>query len=222
MEKTFPEVALVPNLYKQWDTGVVFELGKDLYQFKRDTDELNPEYFQSVYLQAKAIFNALFAPKDDIFLVTNIYQYKDFKRMSDKKLKIYNRYVKSKAVRQSLKQVILPFSFEADEEYLDKCTSQFSLECRTKDVHFSLLIKAISHQDFPPLKPRLQNPYGLEDPDVFFVNRTKNIVFYMYDDRGCEVIAQNIEAIRSLYDTYRNWVDCAYREGTEERFSVVK
>lgn len=35
MEKTFPEVALVPNLYKQWDTGVVFGLGKDLYQFKR-------------------------------------------------------------------------------------------------------------------------------------------------------------------------------------------
>ncbi len=84
---------------------VVFELGKDLYQFKRDTDELNPEYFQSVHLQAKAVFNALFAPKDDIFLVTNLYQYKDFKRMSDKKLKIYNRYVKSKAVRQSLKQV---------------------------------------------------------------------------------------------------------------------
>jgi len=68
----------------------------------------------------------------------------------------------------------------------------------------------------------LQNPYGLEDPDVFFVNRTKNIVFYTYDDRGCEVIAQNTEAIRSLYDTYRNWVNGAYREETEERFSIVK
>lgn len=217
MEKTFPKVALMPGLYEQWDTGIAFELGKNLYQFKSNTDELNPEYFQIVFHQAKTIFNALFAPEDEIFLVTNLYQYKDFKRIGNKKMKVYHRYVKSKAVRNSLKQATLPFILEDDEDSLDKCTTQFSLKCRKRDIHSGLLIKAISHQDFPSLKPRLHNPYDLYEPDVFFVNTTRNIIFYMYDDRGCEVIARDAEMLQPLYKKYHNWLDEAYKEEIEQR-----
>ena len=35
-------------------------------------------------------------------------------------------------------------------------------------------------------------------PDVFLINITKDIIMFMYDDRGSEVITKNKETIRSL------------------------
>lgn len=219
MEMNFPGVKLKPGLYHQWDIGIHFELAESLSPFKNASDELNPEYFHMVHNQANTIFNELFVPEDEIFLVTNLYQRKGFKREDSNKMKVYHRYVKNNAVRSGLKQTTLPYIFEDEEDHLEKCTTQFSLNCSKKDVQTSLLLKAISHQDFPPAKPRLSNPYGLYEPDVFFVNSTRNLIFYMYDDRGCEVIASDIEMIRQLYTKYRNWVDKHYREAIAERFN---
>ena len=40
-------------------------------------------------------------------------------------------------------------------------------------------------------------------PDVFLINAKKDIVMFMYDDRGCEVIAKNKEIIRDSYKIQR-------------------
>lgn len=51
------------------------------------------------------------------------------------------------------------------------------------------------------------------------MNSTRNLIFYMYDDRECEVIASDIEMIRKLYTKYHNWVEEHYREEIAERFN---
>ena len=79
-------------------------------------------------------------------------------------------------------------------------------------------MKAICNQDFPSLKPRLSNQYYLYDPDVFFINVTKNVILYIYDDRGCQVIASDIETIRPIYEKYADWIDGYYREEINKRF----
>lgn len=38
------------------------------------------------------------------------------------------------------------------------------------------------------------------------INATKDIVMFMYDDRGSEVIAKNKEIIRDLYKKYKEWI----------------
>ena len=50
-------------------------------------------------------------------------------------------------------------------------------------------IKAVCHEDFT-LKPKLGSKSYAYYPDVFFINATKNIIFFIYDDRGCEVVAK--------------------------------
>ena len=41
-------------------------------------------------------------------------------------------------------------------------------------------------------------------PDVFLINATKDIVMFMYDDRGCEVIAKNKEIyIRNIKNGFQ-------------------
>ena len=60
----FPGLILKPSLYYQWNKSIHFELAKGLYQLKDDTDELNPDYFNTVYDQAISLFNDLFSDED--------------------------------------------------------------------------------------------------------------------------------------------------------------
>ncbi|MCM3655358.1 DUF3885 domain-containing protein [Metabacillus litoralis] len=218
IQRIFPGLVLKPSLYHQWDISIHFELAKGLYQFKSETDELNSEYFNQVYNQALLLFNDIFATEDKILLVTNVYQCNDYLGRSKKKMKVYSHYITNNNRRIRLKQETLPYMYDDEEEAKERYTSQFSLECRKQDIRFPLLVKAICNQDFPPLKPRLHNPYGLYDPDVFFINVTKNVILYIYDDRGCEVIARDIETIRPLYEKYTNWVDEYCRDEINQRF----
>ncbi|WP_338066831.1 DUF3885 domain-containing protein [Evansella clarkii] len=48
------------------------------------------------------------------------------------------------------------------------------------------------------MNPKLGGKNGSYPPDVFFVNATKNIILFIYDDRGCEVIAEETETINIL------------------------
>ena len=214
----FHGLALKPSLYYQWNNSIQFELAKGLYQLQDDTYKLNQDYFKKVYDQAISLFNELFFDEDKILLVTNVYQHKDYIRRSKRKIKVYSHYIKSKSVRCHLKQEILPYMFDDEEDVGDYCTSQFSLECHKRDISHRLLIKAICNQDFPPLKPRLSNLYYSNNPDVFFINVTKNVILYIYDDRGAEVIASDLETIRPIYEKYGDLIDEYCREEIEQQF----
>lgn len=210
----FPGLILKPSLYHQWDIGLHFELGEGIYQFKEGTDELNLEMFKLVYSQSLSIFTELFSEEDKVFLVTNVYKHKTEHR--NKRIKIYDRYIKNKDLKYQLKQETLPYVFDEEEDANDYYTTRYSLKCRKQDFNYQLLIKAACNEDFP-LKPKFGGDYA-HYPDVFFVNATKNITFFIYDDRGCEVIAGNQETIRPLYEKYGDWIDEDYKEEINDRF----
>lgn len=198
LNKTFPGLTLTPSLYQQWDIGIHVEFGAGFYQWK-DNGRLNLARFHYVYHQALAIFNEIFSYSDEILLVTNVYQYKPAERKK-KRIKVYNRYIKNKELKYHLKQQTLPYVLDDEDVYI----SRFSLKCRKQDIHYVLLIKAACNEDFR-LKPKFGTGYNY--PDVFFINLTKNVIFFIYDDRGCEVIATNKETIKPLGLKFRNWID---------------
>lgn len=212
----FPSLILKPSLYHQWPIGIHFELGNEIYQFKSEENHVNLNRFEQVYSQALSIFNYLFSLHDEIILVTNVYQYKTSKNKGQR-IKVYDRYIKKKDLKFRLKQETLPYVF-AEEEDADKhSTSQFYLRCRKQDIKYTLLIKAACNEDFP-LKPKLDKREGSYYPDLFFVNVTKNLIFFIYDDRGCEVIARDKESIRSTYEKYYHLVDENYRTEINQLF----
>lgn len=205
----FPSLILKPSLYYQWDIGIHFELGNEIYQFTSEKGQINLNRFEQVYSQALSIFNDLFSLHDEIILVTNVYQYKTSKNRGQR-IKVYDRYIKDKDLKFRLKQETLPYVFGEEEDADEYSTSQFYLRCRKQDIRYTLLIKAACNEDFP-LKPKLGRTEGSYYPDLFFVNVTKNLIFFIYDDRGCEVIASDKESIRSTYEKYYHLVDENYR-----------
>ncbi|WP_026011360.1 DUF3885 domain-containing protein [Paenibacillus sp. OSY-SE] len=211
----FPGLILKPSLYNQWDKGIHFELGKGMYQIK-DDGKLNLKMFDRVYSQALSLFNSLFSEQDEIFLVTNVYQRKAYKNRVNR-LKVYNRYINDKDLKFHLKQETLPYMFDDEEEADDYYTTQYFLKCSKRDLRYPMLIKAICNQDFP-LKPKLVRENGSYYPDVFFINATKNLIFFIYDDRGCEVISTNRETILPSYEKYNDWLDEYNREEIEQLF----
>lgn len=210
----FPGVDLKPSLYNQWSIGLHFELGGDLYQFMEDSDDLNMERFEYAYSQAESIFKDLFSKEDEMLLVTNTYQHKQ--HCGSHRIKVYHRNLKNKDLKYRIRQETLPFVFDEEEDADDYYTSRYSLKSQTKDFNARRLIQAACHEDFP-LKPKFDGDYAYY-PDVFFVNKTKNIIFFIYDDRGCEVIASELETIRPLYEKYGEWIPEYNQEEINERF----
>jgi hypothetical protein len=212
LSSNFQKVELVPSIYYQWDIGIHFSLGRNIYQFKED-GTLNLDLFELVYKQTSMIFHDLFEPNDDLFLVTNVYKHKNIKMKKARKLKVYQRFIKIKNLLYQIQVRTYPYPFEMDETEEFEM-QQFSLLCKTDDIRISGLLKAASNEDFP-LKPKF-GEYKIDYPDVFFVNITKDVIFFIYDDRGCEVIASDANILRPLYEKYFNWIEDVDRKRIEE------
>jgi len=98
------------------------------------------------------------------------------------------------------------------------CTYQFSLKYFAGDIKYKRFIQAANHEDLPGLYPRLGRKKEISYPDVFLINATKDIIMFMYDDRGSEVISKNKETIRSLYEKYKEWIPDYKRESIDKLF----
>ena len=199
LQMTFPGLILKPSLYHQWENALHFEFVREM-----KSDSYKDGKFNRVHSQALAIFNDLFSEKDGMFLVTNVYHRKRMKRKT-KPIKVYQRSIKDKHLKYNVKHVTLPFVFAEEEDAGDYYTSRFSLQCLKRDIRPLSLIKAACNEDFDR-KPKFGGINGSYYPDVFFVNSTKNIIFFIYDDRGCEVIAANREVLHPIYKRYNKWV----------------
>ncbi|WJE25619.1 DUF3885 domain-containing protein [Bacillus cereus] len=218
MNQTFPGVTLVPYIYFQWETHLHFDFGKDKYQNVEGTDDLNMEYLSQLYSCNKYLFEDIFSKEDTVFLVTNVYRFKQENIKNPQKINVYNRFIKKRDLKFHIRQETLPFLFE-DEEADLYCTYQFSLKCFAEDIKYEPLIQAANHEDFPDLRPRLGRKKEISYPDVFFINVTKDIIMFIYDDRGCEVIAKNKEMIRHLYEKYKEWIPDYERESIADLFT---
>ena len=199
LEQNSPTVQLIPSIYHQWDKRTHFSLGEEIYQFT-ENDQLNLERFNTVYKQVHTIFKALFDKDDDLILVTNIYLEVG---QQTQKIKVYAPNLKDQRQLKHLQVKTYPYPFETDKQELFEM-QQFSLCCKVQDLKIEGLLKGAIHEDFP-LKPKFGTDF-VHYPDVFFVNQTKDIIFFIYDDRGCEVIARKPERLRTLYETHYEWV----------------
>lgn len=53
---------------------------------------------------------------------------------------------------------------------------------------------------------------------VYFININKDIIFNMYDDRGCIIFAKYKESLRHLYNEYNDWFDDYWRSQIDKIF----
>ncbi|KRF63218.1 hypothetical protein ASG99_22640 [Bacillus sp. Soil768D1] len=201
METNFPNLSLRPALFYSWDIGIRFELG---VEWKIEYDFENRPYLKGVYKRAINLFKSLHLDDEEIFVVANVNDY------GDKKVNIFYPFVRDKDVLYKLKHKVIPYVFPEDDEEGRYITHRFMLRCKTSDIRYVPLLKAICNQDMG-IRPSIFH-------DIFFININRETIFHVYDDRGCDLLGKSAETIRDIYNKYNEWILDYDREEIDKVF----
>lgn len=147
-------------------------LENELSQIEDNGIYTNKHYFQNVYHKAIGVFDEIFDSKDQMKLIHSISTNNIFPRKSRFSEKFLTKQIASS---YKYEQII-----KTDDVF--KISNVFTYQCKTKDIKYGKLIKAICNQDFPKLIPNINQQETFSS--IYFINIDKGILFHLYDDRG--------------------------------------
>ncbi len=202
MKKHFDDLVLAPGLFYSWRYGLRFEISNPDLSFQEKAN------LKQVYERSTDIFKRVFDENDEVLLVTNIYCHKADTFLQSKPLNVYRKYVKNRKSINKLRHDVLPsieWDDEESDEYNNEVTHRFIFQCKKSEVRYTQLLLAISYEDFGH-QSRILKGFPRNGYDIFFVNISKKIIYHLYDDRGCDVIAADRENIRLLYEVRNEWI----------------
>jgi len=184
LEESFAERPLTLSL----------DLQKELYQIQPDSDELNMAYFEKVYQKSLTMFEDLFQEDDRLYLVVRVR--KDRHSPPVKSTEIFERYLKNNKNRYALE-------FEKkDVRDEEEVIYQYArLLPSRQSLRYKKLLQAICNQDFPELSPRFKSRQTYY-PEIYFVNPDKDIILYIFDDRGCFILIKDETTFELLKEKY--------------------
>ncbi|WP_323679411.1 DUF3885 domain-containing protein [Exiguobacterium indicum] len=175
LQQHFGKVNLFDRSFVKKDLVFHVDLVKDLYQLKDNLDEINEEYFKQVYKKSNELFEDVFREEESLYLIVHVRSERG--KYEQSATKVF-RQLRRRADKYNIKFV----EKVMDEE--EQVIEYAVLLPNKNALDYKRLIKAICHQDFPPLQPRFRQTHT-DYPEVFFVNVDRKIVMNIYDDRGC-------------------------------------
>ncbi len=213
MKVHFDNLNLRPPLFYLWKYGIRFEISM-LWVEHEDKDNL-----QQISERTVTIFNKVFNQEDEILLITDIHCEKNNSFLQMRPTKVYQKYIKNKETVRKLQHRVLPSVFLEDEDgedYEEMVTHRFVLSCKKRDIRYKALLTAISYEDFPHPMQILKG-FPRHGIDIYLVNITKKMIYHLYDDRGCDVIASNKQDLYPLYQECNDWILDYDRDEIEKR-----
>ncbi|WCF09185.1 DUF3885 domain-containing protein [Paenibacillus thiaminolyticus] len=216
MEEHFGSMTLGPPLFYRWNYGIRFEIAIPW----ADHEELCN--LRQIRDRSIGIFEFVFDDSDDIFFVTDIHCDASDIRLQRRPARVYPKYVKNKKRIRTLRHQVLPNLFGEDgegQEENNEVTHRFVLLCRKSDLRYIPLLTAISHEDFRHPMQILKR-FPRSGIDIYFINKTKKMIYHLYDDRGCDVICAEADPLRPLYEEFNDWILDYDREKIEALFGA--
>ncbi|WP_114781804.1 DUF3885 domain-containing protein [Botryobacter ruber] len=181
LEENLNGLEIKMPLFYNWENGLRFDL--------QVGDTNTEEYFKEVNKRSTALFKASFSETDRVFIV--LYQYKI------KRSKImFSNYAFQQIAEIKKSEVdysIVSQLYEPDDVW-NRAIAKVTIE----RINYANILKAIANTDFSR-DPKINS-------QVFFMNLDKMLVFNMYDDRGLDIVAKDIETLRPIYTEFNAWI----------------
>ncbi|MGV2911420.1 DUF3885 domain-containing protein [Bacillus safensis] len=192
LKNHFPHLILTPPLFYEWPIGLRFEvadwsLGKESIVLEKAGD------------RALEIVKYVFDPEDDILFVTDVYTEHEHE-LTKRKLLVYQKYV-HRQVRNRLRHELLTYVRPEIEDSLT--LERFTHKCQLQDIRLRPLLHAMCQEDFYAPNQILKGKLGYE---IYLMNLSKKMIFHLYDDRGCDLIAADAERLRPVYEGLQHWL----------------
>jgi len=192
MNNNFKNLSLKSPLFYNWNNGIRFDIGYlDLWIYA-EKKTINYKYAKEGLVRVKSIFEFLFDEEDEIFIVSQ--------RYSDGRQKIK----KQSFCFKNIDNYSNVESFKIKDPYFDE-DNVYSKTEHWHRIMFETKVKDINYEEFFRHSIEYDFRYrgGVE---VYFINKSKNIIFHNYDDRGLDVIAKEPKALEALYLKYNTWI----------------
>lgn len=205
----FPGFKLQKPIFYNWPIGLRFEIGPNEIELWKDFERktCNEEYFEVSLARAISIFEAVFGKDDDIEIIYQ--QYSDGRKKIRKGNFIFKQIEATKtslAKRSDARDI-----YELD--YKSQCWKRLNISSLfIEDINYKNILLSLIHADFGCRAPSMRG-------ECFFINKTKNIILNLYDDRGMDVISSNREALLPLYKSHNDWLLDYDREKMDLVFS---
>ncbi|RSK42505.1 DUF3885 domain-containing protein [Hymenobacter perfusus] len=148
-------------------------------------------YFAQVLHRASTLFEAAFAPTDEVLLVYQKHLYKRHRIRSNSYLFQQMGIGKRDITFRNWRAIPNP------KWYSEGRWNEALYSTAAAQIPHQALLAAISYQDFPD-----QNKTAIHGRLHFF-NRTRGLIFFMYDDRGLLISSNTPETTRPLYQEYK-------------------
>ena len=182
-------------LFHTYPWGLRFELGAcDL--------EDTAEYIRSAKDRGRRIWDAVFAPEDDVLVI--------FDTTPDKRLSQELKTCQSQRVRGKRTSPFPGDTAEEGEAYFYRSLYR----APAKEIPFDAILGRIVEE-----QTRAGGPYRYSS-NVYFSNRSKKLLFHPYDDRGADLIGPDRETLRPYYKMLNDLLLDWNREDMDRKWRV--
>lgn len=183
--------------------GLRFEIGgeEDIYKkkglFRKEIT--NPIYLQEAYQRARCLYDAL----PQRFSILRI----DLQTTGKERQKEWALIQKTCGLPEPTESMAQKFMLEGDEASI---TSLF-WDLNTVHLPIEQLLKQIIYADI--------GGNHLFSSSVYLLNTIDKCLYYLYDDRGLDIVAANQETIRPCYEQFSPWILSSDRTQIDQVFS---
>ena len=180
-----------PNLRS--DVHLRFELGEPYKN--RTTERIN-----QVVSRVTTLLEAVLQPEDFIYVYIKDWELNEDIMFGD----TTPGYVYDLLSKHTIEEETL-FDLEEDYDDITGKTIEIKNEYKVNIVYSQL--KSIAYKE---ILEGIGNYEQGREPSigqsVYFISTEKDILFHMYDDRGCDVFSLNKDTLLPLYHKYRKWI----------------
>jgi hypothetical protein len=188
----FPDLLIRKPLFYNSKIGIRFEIGCP------KIDYLDNNYIKFVYIRSIMLFQEIFFPDTDIFLVVNAHRWIE-DNVDELQVKyILKEYLKNRDLYNKIDFIKLPYIYQEEDEEILITTYRYCLSCKVKDIDYKRLLQAIGNQDMG-IEPSFKE-------EVFFINKDSNVIYNLYDDRGLDIVSNTASTLEKIYTEYNNWI----------------
>lgn len=167
------------------------------------------EYFKECLFRATEIFEQAFDESDNVIFYLTDYRWKRRKlRFANNCFKTISDLSKNEIEYQTLKN-----------RYGTSDISNVALiKILRNRISHTDIFQAIANKDFSR-SPGLDQYGFLGSKKIYLINLDKRIIFYMYDDRGLDIIADSRDALTPIYNKFNDWILESNRDQIDRVFN---
>jgi hypothetical protein len=207
----FPNLRLTPPLFYQWPVGIRFELG---------IDQVGMSYDDAVLHRASTLYESAFSSGDLSWIVSGTTQHISTSRSAIKTTGGRYRtfcptvFQLRKPGPLGLRGPAGRYRFVSDEDLGSReITTLRWGGVRPRHIEYRRILQAKANDYYHMRRP-------ITSDRIYFVNRTRNLIFHMYDDRGLDIIAESPRDLQAIYEAHNSWILDYDRKRIERVFDL--